>query len=78
MRDDADAQSFGYRVIRDLMQTDAGSYFGWTMDITARHRAVVSIPFDHEMVDGHLRYGALAKRTQRAWLAAGASVARGF
>lgn len=41
-------------------------------------RDVVSIPFDHEMVDGHLRYGALAKRTQRAWLAAGASVARGF
>ena len=46
MRDDAEAQSFGYRVIRDLMQTDAGSYFGWTMDITARNRAVVSIPFD--------------------------------
>jgi len=39
-------QSFGYRVIRDLMQTDARSYFGWTMDITARNRAVVSIPFD--------------------------------
>lgn len=41
-------------------------------------RDVVTIPFDHEMVDGHLRYGALAKRTQRAWLAAAASVARGF
>ena len=41
-------------------------------------RDVVSIPFDHEMVDGHLRYGALAKRTRRAWLAAAASVARGF
>lgn len=39
-------------------------------------RDVVSVPFDHEMVDGHLRYGALAKRTQRAWLAAAASVAR--
>ena len=46
MRNDADAQSFGYGVIRDLMQTDAGSYFGWTMDITAHNRAVVSIPFD--------------------------------
>ena len=46
MRDDADAQSFGYRVIRDLMQTDAGFYFRWTMDITAANRAVVSIPFD--------------------------------
>ena len=46
LRDDADAQSFGYGVIRDLMQTHAGSYFGWTMDITAHHRAVVSIPFD--------------------------------
>ncbi|WP_460782255.1 MinD/ParA family ATP-binding protein [Microbacterium shaanxiense] len=41
-------------------------------------REVVSIPFDHEMVDGHLRYGALAKRTQRAWLSAAASVARGL
>ncbi len=41
-------------------------------------RDVVSIPFDHEMVDGHLRYSSLAKRTQRAWLAAAASVARGL
>ncbi|MBT2486702.1 AAA family ATPase [Microbacterium sp. ISL-108] len=41
-------------------------------------RDVVTIPFDQEMVDGHLRYGALAKRTQRAWLSAAASVARGF
>lgn len=41
-------------------------------------RDVVNIPFDHEMVDGHLRFGALGKRTQRAWLAAAASVARGF
>ncbi len=46
LRDDADAQSFGYGVIRDLMQTHASSYFGWTMDITAHHRAVVGIPFD--------------------------------
>ena len=38
LRDDADAKSVGYRVIRDLMQTDAGSYFGWTMDITSRHK----------------------------------------
>jgi MinD-like ATPase involved in chromosome partitioning or flagellar assembly len=41
-------------------------------------REVVSIPFDHEMVDGPLRYGALHKRTQRAWLSAAAAVARGF
>ncbi|KJQ55985.1 MinD/ParA family ATP-binding protein [Microbacterium sp. SA39] len=41
-------------------------------------REVVSIPFDHEMVDGHLRFGALAKRTQRAWLSAAAAVARGL
>jgi len=41
-------------------------------------REVVSIPFDHEMVDGHLRYGALAKRTQRAWLSAASAVARGL
>lgn len=41
-------------------------------------RAVVSIPFDHDMVDGHLRFGSLQKRTQRAWLSAGAAVARGL
>ncbi|MGY1552318.1 AAA family ATPase [Microbacterium sp. A588] len=41
-------------------------------------REVVSIPFDHEMVDGHLHYGSLAKRTQRAWLSAAAAVARGL
>lgn len=41
-------------------------------------RDVVTIPFDHEMVDGHLRYGGLAKHTQRAWLSAAASVARGL
>ncbi|MEV7633647.1 AAA family ATPase [Microbacterium sp. NPDC089318] len=41
-------------------------------------REVVSIPFDHEMVDGHLRLGALAPATQTAWLAAGAAVARGL
>lgn len=41
-------------------------------------RDVVSIPFDHEMVDGHLQYGHLAKRTQRTWLSAAASVARGL
>ena len=46
LRDDDAAQSFGYGVICDLMQTRAGSYFGWTMDITAANRAVVSIPFD--------------------------------
>lgn len=41
-------------------------------------RDVVTIPFDHEIVDGHLRYGVLAKSTQRAWLAAAASVAQGL
>lgn len=41
-------------------------------------RDVVSIPFDHEMVDGHLRYDALNAKTQRAWLTATAAVARGL
>lgn len=41
-------------------------------------RSVVSIPFDHEMVDGHLRYGTLARKTQRTWLRAAAEVARGL
>jgi MinD-like ATPase involved in chromosome partitioning or flagellar assembly len=41
-------------------------------------REVVRIPFDREMVDGHLRLRALAEPTQQAWLSAAAAVARGF
>jgi MinD-like ATPase involved in chromosome partitioning or flagellar assembly len=41
-------------------------------------RAVVTIPFDPAMVDGHLRYGALRTDTRRAWLAAAAAVAGGL
>ena len=41
-------------------------------------REVVTVPFDPGMVDGHLRYGALRGATKRAWLAAGAAVARGL
>lgn len=41
-------------------------------------RDVASIPFDPAMVDGILRYDAIRPGTQRAWLAAGAAVARGL
>lgn len=41
-------------------------------------REAVTIPFDPAMVDGVLRYGALRPNAQRAWLAAGAAVARGL
>ncbi|GAA1868770.1 AAA family ATPase [Myceligenerans crystallogenes] len=41
-------------------------------------REVVTVPFDPGMVDGHLRHGALRPATRRAWLAAGAAVARGL
>jgi MinD-like ATPase involved in chromosome partitioning or flagellar assembly len=41
-------------------------------------REVVTIPHDPAMVDGLLRYGSLRPTTQRAWLAAGAAVARGL
>ncbi|WP_218139198.1 MinD/ParA family ATP-binding protein [Propionibacterium cyclohexanicum] len=41
-------------------------------------REVVTIPFDQAMVGGVLRYDALAPQTQRAWLGAGAAVARGL
>lgn len=41
-------------------------------------REVVQIPYDREMVDGHLRLRALASPTQEAWLSAAAAVARGF
>jgi MinD-like ATPase involved in chromosome partitioning or flagellar assembly len=37
---------------------------------------VVTIPHDPAMVDGILRYDALRSSTQRAWLSAGAAVAR--
>ena len=41
-------------------------------------RDAITIPFDPAMVDGVLRYGSLRPATQRAWLAAGAAVARGL
>ncbi|MFC5128297.1 AAA family ATPase [Pseudoclavibacter helvolus] len=41
-------------------------------------RDVATIPFDPAMVDGVLRYGSLSVKTQRAWLSAGAAVARGL
>jgi MinD-like ATPase involved in chromosome partitioning or flagellar assembly len=41
-------------------------------------REVVRVPFDHEMVDGLLQFARLAPSTQRAWLRAGAAVARGL
>lgn len=41
-------------------------------------RDAVTIPFDPAIVDGVLRYGSLRPATQRAWLAAGAAVARGL
>jgi hypothetical protein len=41
-------------------------------------REAVTIPFDPAMVDGVLRYGALHPNARRAWLAAGAAVARGL
>ncbi|MEC5201152.1 MinD-like ATPase involved in chromosome partitioning or flagellar assembly [Arthrobacter sp. PL16] len=41
-------------------------------------REAITIPHDPAMVDGVLRYGSLRPATQRAWLAAGAAVARGL
>ncbi len=41
-------------------------------------RESVAIPFDPAMQEGTLRYGALRPETRRAWLAAGAAVARGL
>ena len=41
-------------------------------------REAVMIPFDPATVDGVLRYGSLRPAAQRAWLAAGAAVARGL
>lgn len=41
-------------------------------------RDVVSIPYDPAMIGGLLHYGALKPATQRAWLSAGAAIARGL
>lgn len=41
------------------------------------HEAV-TVPFDQALVDGPLTYGSLHAATQRAWLHAGAAVARGL
>ncbi|MDO5867123.1 MULTISPECIES: AAA family ATPase [Paenarthrobacter] len=41
-------------------------------------REVVTVPFDPAMKDGLLTYGSLRPATQRAWLAAGAAVAKGL
>lgn len=41
-------------------------------------REVVTIPHDPGMVDGQLSWSRLAPATRRAWLAAGAAVARGL
>ena len=41
-------------------------------------REVATIGYDPAMVGGHLRYGALAPDTRRAWLHAAAAVARGL
>lgn len=41
-------------------------------------RDVVQIPFDPAMIDGHLHFGALRPETQRAWLAAAATISRGL
>lgn len=41
-------------------------------------REVVTVPFDPAMKDGLLTYGSLRPVTQRAWLAAGAAVAKGL
>ena len=41
-------------------------------------REAVTVPHDPAMVDGVLRFGSLRPDTQRAWLAAGAAVARGL
>lgn len=41
-------------------------------------RAVVQIPHDPALVDGHIGYETLRPATRRAWLAAAAQVARGL
>lgn len=80
-RDERSAQ-LAHRSVVVVSQADPRASFADVDRVVGGYRAlardVVTIPFDHEMVDGHLRYGTLAKPTQRAWLIAAAAVARGL
>src|SRR3981081_2925868 len=44
-RDEVEARAFANQVIRDLIETQAELYLGWTLDIYEGERALPSIPF---------------------------------
>lgn len=65
-------------VSQDNKDLSAAHLKGIADGFSAQAREAVTIPYDPAMVKGTLRYGALRPATQRAWLAAGAAVARGL
>ena len=80
-RDEKGAQ-LASRAVAIVSQADPKASKTDVARVTSGYRDIardaIAIPFDPAIVDGHLHYPALRENTQRAWLAAGASVARGL
>lgn len=79
---DEKAQAHAQKAFAVVTQADSKATFADVKRVADGYqmlaRDVASIPFDPAIVDGILRYDALRPATQRAWLAAGAAVARGL
>lgn len=80
-RDQKGAQ-LASRAVAIVSQADPKATKADVARVTSGYREIardaIAIPFDPAIVDGHLHYKLLRENTQRAWLAAGASVARGL
>lgn len=80
-RDQKGAQ-LASRAVAIVSQADPKATKADIARVTSGYREIardaIAIPFDPAIVDGHLHFKALRETTQRAWLAAGASVARGL
>lgn len=79
---DEHAARLAQRAVVIVNQADPKAHTNDLTRVAAGYQALareaITIPFDPGMVDGLLRYGSLRPSTQRAWLAAGAAVARGL
>lgn len=79
---DARSAALASRAVVVVNQADRTAPAGDAQRVAAGYaslaRDAVTIPFDPAMVGGHLRFASLRPATQRAWLAAGAAVARGL
>lgn len=80
-RDERSAQ-LAHNAVAIISQADPSATAADLRHITDGYRQLVretvTIPHDPAMVDGLLHHDALRRATRRAWLAAGAAVARGL